>query len=219
MTKIVWDESGKHFYETGLDHGVLYPVGEKGKYGQGVPWNGLISVSEKPSGAEPNPLYADNIKYLDLMSAEEFSASVEAYTYPEEFEACDGTAYPVAGAAIGQQARKAFGLVYRTKVGNDTDGQDHGYKIHILYNCKASPSEKSYSTVNDSPEAITFSWELSTTPVPVKDHSPTATLILDSRKIQAETLKKVEDKLFGSDSEEPTFLLPDEVIELMKAGA
>ena len=178
--KLVWDETGKRFYETGVDHGVLYPMGDDGKYGKGVAWNGLISVSESPSGAEATPLYADNIKYLNLMSAEEFAATIEAYTYPDEFAACDGSAEVATGIMIGQQSRKTFGLAYRTVIGNDVQGNDLGYKIHLIYGCLAAPSEKGYQTINDSPEAITFSWEVSTTPVEVPNFKPTATLIIDS---------------------------------------
>lgn len=220
--KIKWDQTGEKFYETGVDHGVLYPAGETG-YGEGVAWNGLTAVSENPSGAEPSPLYADNIKYLNLMSAEDFGATIEAYTYPEEFEACDGSAEIAPGVNVGQQTRKKFGLAYRTLIGNDTDGQDHGYKLHLLYGCTASPSQKGYSTVNDSPEAITLSWEVSTEPVNVTGLKPTACLTIDSRKVDKTKLAALEDILYGKDGEEseatmPRLPLPDEIATLMKAA-
>lgn len=217
--KLVWDETGKRFYETGVDHGVLYPMGDDGKYGKGVAWNGLISVSESPSGAEATPLYADNIKYLNLMSAEEFAATIEAYTYPDEFAACDGSAEVATGIMIGQQSRKTFGLAYRTVIGNDVQGNDLGYKIHLIYGCLAAPSEKGYQTINDSPEAITFSWEVSTTPVEVPNFKPTATLIIDSTKVEASKLAELEAKLFGSESEEAALLLPAEIIALIGTQA
>lgn len=215
MAKISWDETGKRFYETGTDHGVLYVQGSGGTYPKGVAWNGLISVTESPSGAEASPLYADNIKYLNLFSAEEFGATVEAFTYPDEFAECDGSAELVKGVKIGQQERKSFGLCYRTKIGNDTDGNDHGYKIHLIYGCKASPSEKAYSSVNDSPEALTLSWEISTTPVNVTGHKPTATLEIDSRNCDPTKLQKLEEILYGSASQEPRLPLPDEVKTLV----
>lgn len=218
MSKIVWDETGKKTYETGVDHGVLYPMGTDGKYAKGVAWNGLISVSESPSGAEATPLYADNIKYLNLMSAEQFGATIEAYTYPDEFAACDGSAEVATGVMIGQQSRKVFGLCYRTVIGNDVDGNDHGYKLHLIYGCLAAPSEKGYSTINDSPEAITFSWEVSTTPVEVPNFKPTACLTIDSTKVDAEKLAALEAKLFGTEEEEATLLLPAEVITLVGAA-
>ena len=217
--KLVWDETGKRFYETGVDHGVLYPMGDDGKYGKGVAWNGLISVSESPSGAEATPLYADNIKYLNLMSAEEFAATIEAYTYPDEFAACDGSAEVATGIMIGQQSRKTFGLAYRTVIGNDVQGNDLGYKIHLIYGCLAAPSEKGYSTINDSPEAITFSWEVKTTPVEVPNFKPTATIIIDSTKVEAGKLAELEAKLFGSESEEAALLLPGEIIALIGTQA
>lgn len=224
MSKIKWDETGKRYYETGVDHGVLYPIGSNGKYDKGVAWNGLISVTEAPSGAEPNNLYADNIKYLVLVGAEDFGYTIEAYTYPDEWAACDGSAEPVPGMSIGQQARKIFGLVYRTKLGNDTDGQDHGYKLHLLYGGLASPSERGYQTVNDSPEAITFSWEVTTTPVDVPGFKPTACVIIDSTKVDREKLAALEEILYGkdpateggTDGTEPRLPLPAEVIELLK---
>lgn len=220
--KIKWDQTGEKFYETGVDHGVLYPVGDAG-YGEGVAWNGLTAVSENPSGAEPTPLYADNIKYLNLMSAEDFGATIEAYTYPEEFEACDGSAEIAPGVKVGQQTRKKFGLAYRTLIGNDTEGQDHAYKLHLLYGCSASPSQKGYSTVNDSPEAITLSWEVSTEPVNVTGLKPTACLTIDSRKVDAAKLSALEDILYGKDGDESTGIaprlpLPDEIATLMQAA-
>jgi hypothetical protein len=216
MSKIVWDETGKRFYETGLDRGVLYPYTDKGTYGAGVPWNGLTAINESPSGAEANPLYADNIKYLNLMSAEDFGATVEAYTYPDEFEACDGSAEIAPGITIGQQTRKLFGLAYRTLLGNDVKSQDYGYKLHLIYGAQASPSEKNRETVNDSPDAVTFSWELSTTPVEVPGYKPTAHLTIDSTKTDATKLAALEAILYGTESEEPRIPLPSEIIELMK---
>ena len=218
MAKLVWDESGKRLYETGVEKGVLYVQGENGQYQQGVAWNGLTAVTESPSGAEPTALYADDIKYLELFSAEEFGATIEAYTYPAEFEACDGSASLGAGVSIGQQDRKAFGLCYRTIVGNDVKGNEHGYKLHLIYGAKAKPSEKAYATVNDSPEAVTFSWEVSTTPVNVAGFKPTASVTIDSTKIQADKLKTIEDKLYGTETQEPTLLMPDEIKQLI-AGA
>ena len=215
MAKLVWDESGKRLYETGVEKGVLYVQGENGQYEKGVAWNGLTAVTESPSGAEPTALYADDIKYLELFSAEEFGATIEAYTYPEEFEACDGSASLGTGVTIGQQDRKAFGLCYRTVVGNDVKGNENGYKLHLIYGAKAKPSEKAYQTVNDSPEAITFSWEVSTTPVNVTGFKPTASITIDSTKIQPEKLKAIEDKLYGTVSEEPTLPLPDEIKQII----
>lgn len=196
--KLVWDKSGEHYYETGVDHGVLYPLSAEG-YNKGVVWNGLTAITESPSGAESNPQYADNIKYLDLISAEEFGATIEAYTYPEEFELCDGTASPVPGVTIGQQARQKFGLCYRTKIGNDTVGQDYGYKYHLIYGASATPSDRNYQTINESPEAISFSWEISTTPVEVEGYKPTASMTIDSTKVDPAKLKALEDILFGTD--------------------
>lgn len=218
MAKLVWDESGKRLYETGVEKGVLYVQGASGTYENGVAWNGLTAVTESPSGAEPTALYADDIKYLELFSAEEFGATIEAYTYPEEFEACDGSASLGAGVSIGQQDRKAFGLCYRTIVGNDVKGNEHGYKLHLIYGAKAKPSEKAYATVNDSPEAVTFSWEVSTTPVNVAGFKPTASVTIDSTKITPEKLKLIEDKLYGTETQEPTLLMPDEIKQLI-AGA
>ena len=218
MAKLVWDESGKRVYETGVRNGVLYVQGESGSYENGVAWNGLTAVTESPSGAEPTALYADDIKYLELFSAEEFGATIEAYTYPEEFEACDGSASLGKGVTIGQQDRKAFGLCYRTVVGNDVKGNEHGYKLHLVYGAKAKPSEKAYATVNDSPEAVTFSWEVTTTPVNVAGFKPTASVTIDSTKIDADKLKGIEDKLYGTASEEATLLMPDEIKQIL-AGA
>ena len=216
MAKLVWDESGKRLYETGVEKGVLYVQGENGQYEQGVAWNGLTAVTESPSGAEPTALYADDIKYLELFSAEEFGATIEAYTYPEEFEACDGSASLGTGVTIGQQDRKAFGLCYRTIVGNDVKGNENGYKLHLIYGAKAKPSEKAYATVNDSPEAVTFSWEVTTTPVNVAGFKPTASVTIDSTKIEAGKLKAIEDKLYGTQDQEPTLLSPDEIAQIVK---
>ena len=216
MAKIVWDEVGKRIYETGVSKGVLYVQTDEGSYGKGVAWNGLTAVNESPSGAEPTPLYADDIKYLELTSAEEFGASIEAYTYPDEFEQCDGSASPADGVVIGQQPRKAFGLCYKTVKGNDVKNNDYGYKLHLIYGAKAAPSEKAYQTINDSPEAITFSWEVTTTPVNVTGFKPTSCLTIDSTKVNAEKLKQLEDQLYGTETEEPKLLLPDEVINIFK---
>ena len=215
MSKIVWDAIGEHTFETGVRNGVLYLKDAQGDYNTGVAWNGLTSVSESPEGAEPTDLYADDIKYLTLMSAENFKATIEAYTYPVEFEECDGSATIANGVVIGQQSRKPFGLCYRTAIGNDTDGNEHGYKLHIVYGCQASPSEKQYSTINDSPEAITFSWEVNTTPVNVTGKKPTATLIIDSTKADKAKLTALEAILYGSESTEPRLPLPDEIATLM----
>ena len=215
MSKIVWDAIGDHIFETGVRNGVLYLKGAEGTYNTGVAWNGLTSVSESPEGAEPTDLYADDIKYLTLMSAENFKATIEAYTYPVEFEECDGSATIANGVVIGQQPRKPFGLCYRTVIGNDTDGNEHGYKLHIVYGCQASPSEKQYSTINDSPEAITFSWEVNTTPVNVNGKKPTATLIIDSTKVDKSKLTALEAILYGSEQDEPRLPLPDEIATLI----
>lgn len=214
MTKIVWDEVGKRYYETGVSQGVLYTQDTTGEYSKGVAWNGLITVNESPSGAEPTPLYADDIKYLNLMSAEEFGASIEAYTYPEEFALCDGTQELTTGITIGQQMRKPFGLSYKTKIGNDIDGVDHGYKLHLIYGALASPTQKSYSTINDNPDAITFSWDVKTTPVAVTGMKPTATIVIDSTKIEKANLEALEKVLFGDAEEEPRLPLPDEILQL-----
>lgn len=211
MAKIVWDESGKRLYETGVKNGVLYIQDENGAYNKGVAWNGLTAVTESPSGAEATPLYADDIKYLELFSAEEFGATIEAYTYPEEFEACDGSASLGTGVTIGQQDRKTFGLCYRTVLGNDVKSNEYGYKLHLIYGAKAAPSEKGYQTINDSPEAITFSWEVTTTPVNVAGFKPTASVTIDSTKIDDAKLKTIEDMLYGTESVEAKLPLPDEL--------
>lgn len=212
MTRLAWDKVGERLYETGVDRGVLYIPNAQGNYTAGYPWNGLVSVSESPSGAESTPQYADNIKYLNLVSAEEFGATIEAFTYPEEFGQCDGTAAPTPGVLVGQQTRKTFGLSYRTRIGNDTDGTDHGYKLHLVYGALAAPSEKSYSTINDSPEAITFSWEVTTTPVEVPGFKPSATLTIDSTKVSAVGLGLLEDALYGTAGSDARLPLPEEVI-------
>lgn len=217
MPRLVWDQTGDRLYETGVDRGVLYTNGT-GTYDKGVAWNGLTGVTESPSGAEPTDLYADNIKYLSMRSAETFGATVEAYTYPDEFAECDGSASLATGVTIGQQSRKTFGLCYRTRIGNDVDLNDHGYKLHLIYGCSASPSEKAYATINDSPEAITFSWELTTTPVNVTGFKPTACIIIDSTKADPECLAALEDILYGTDaggSTSPRLPLPDEVKTIM----
>lgn len=214
--KLKWDQTGERIYETGVSNGVLYVQKANGSYDNGVAWNGLSTVTESPSGAESNAIYADNIKYLALTSAEEFGATVEAYTYPDEFAECDGSAEVAAGVMIGQQDRKAFGMAYKTIVGNDTEKNAHGYKLHMIYGATAAPSEKGYSTVNDSPEPITLSWELSTTPVEATGYKPTATLVIDSTKANSEKLKALEDILFGSDETEARLPMPNEVISLMK---
>ena len=220
MAKIVWDKTGERLYETGVKNGVLY-VQEGGAYPKGVAWNGLTAVTESPSGAEATPLYADDIKYLNLISTEEFGATIEAYTYPDEFAACDGSAALVDGVMIGQQARKTFGLCYRTTIGNDTNGNDYGYKLHIIYGALAAPSEKAYATINDSPEAITFSWEVTTTPVNVTGAKPTASITIDSTKADPTKLAALEDILYGKDGEpgnDPRLPLPDEIKTLMTAA-
>lgn len=217
MSKLVWDQMGDRLYETGVSHGVLYPQ-EGGAYPKGVAWNGLTAVTESPSGAEPNPLYADNIKYLTLMSAEEFGATIEAYTYPDEFAECDGSAELAKGVSVGQQKRKAFGLCYRTVLGNDTDSNDYGYKLHLIYGALAAPSEKAYATVSDSPEAITLSWEVSTTPVSVAGFKPTSIITIDSTKVDKSKLAELEAKLYGDVSSEATLPLPDEVAAIFKAA-
>lgn len=219
MPKLVWDKTGERFYETGVSQGVLYPLNtESSTYDSGVAWNGLSTVTESPSGAEANPVYADNTKYLSLMSAEEFGATIEAYTYPDEFAQCDGSAEIAKGVTIGQQSRKTFGLCYKTVLGNDVDGDDHGYKLHIIYGAMASPSEKGYTTINDSPEAIAFSWEITTTPVTVDGFKPTASLVIDSTKADPTKLAELEKILYGSDEPEsatPRLPLPDEIATLM----
>jgi len=223
MSKLVWDQTGERFYETGVNQGVLYPQGTGGTYPKGVAWNGLTAVTESPSGAESTPIYADNIKYLNLMSTEEFGATIEAYTYPDEFAQCDGSAEIATGVMIGQQNRKVFGLSYKTTLGNDVDGADYGYKLHLIYGALAAPSEKGYSTINDSPEAITFSWEVTTTPVNVTGYKPTACITIDSTKVDAAKLATLEEILYGkdpttpggTDGVDPRLPLPDEIITLM----
>lgn len=216
MAKIVWDQSGQRLYETGVKMGVLYVQDSSGAYPKGVAWNGLTAVNETPSGAEATPLYADDIKYLNLRSAEDFGATIEAYMYPEEFEQCDGSAELAPGVKIGQQARNAFGLCYRTVLGNDIAGNDYGYKLHIIYGATAAPSEKSYATINDSPEAITFSWEVNCTPVEVEGFKPTASLVIDSTKVNAEKLAALEAKLYGGESSEAMLPLPAEIAAIFK---
>lgn len=222
--QLEWDKTGEHFYETGIDRGVHYPISVNGTYDHGSAWNGLSAVTESPSGAEPTAVWANNSKYLNLYSAEEFGATLEAYTYPDSFAECDGSAELVTGVYVGQQPRKMFGLTYRTKIGNDTEGEAHGYKIHIIYGCKASPSERSYSTTNDSPEASTMSWELSTTPIAVAGMNPVASLTIDSRKVDATKLAAFEQILYGTAAttgDNPTeaidarLPLPDEIVELL----
>lgn len=221
--KIAWDQTGERLYETGVDRGVLYHLDESNKYTKGYAWNGLTGVTESPAGAEATDLYADNIKYLSMRSAETFGATIEAYTYPDEFAECDGSAEIATGVKIGQQTRKTFGLCYRTVIGNDTNGNDHGYLLHLIYGCTASPSEKAYATINDSPEAITFSWEVTTTPVNVEGFKPTASLTIDSTKANATDLATLEGILYGTAAGaegspaavEPRLPLPDEVAEIM----
>lgn len=228
--KLVWDKTGERLYETGVDHGVLYPIQAGGVYSKGVAWNGLSAVSESPSGAEASPIYADNIKYLNLMSAEEFGATIEAYMYPDEFAECDGSVEVVPGMFAGQQSRKTFGLSYRTILGNDVDNNDYGYKLHLIYGALAAPSEKGYSTINDSPEPITLSWEISTTPVAIntvldgKKLKPTACLIFDSTKFDAKFMAKLEEILYGAeptteggtDGVDARLPLPDEILKLYR---
>lgn len=227
MPRIAWDAVGEKYYETGVDRVSLYPVNAQGEYTPGVAWNGVTSISETPEGAEPNDQYADNIKYLSILSAEDLGGTIEAFQSPKEFDACDGAAEVAPGVVIGQQARKPFGLSYRTKIGNDTDGEDHGYKLHLLYGAKASPSERSYETINDSPEAATLSWDYTTTPVPVTGYKPTALITIRSTDVDASKLKALEDILYGTDAtagregEDGTdarLPLPDEVITLLSGG-
>lgn len=219
MARLVWDKTGERYYETGVKYGVLYPIQEGGVYTKGVVWNGLTAITESPSGAELTPLYADDTKYLTLVSVEEFGGTIEAYTYPKEFEECDGSAELVAGVNVGQQSRKTFGMCYRTAIGNDVDNDSHGYKLHLIYGALASPSEKAYSTINDSPEAITFSWEFATTPVNVTGFKPTSCITIDSTKCDAAKLKALEDVLYGTDEVEAKLPLPDEIKELMTPAA
>ncbi len=221
MSRITWDDTGKRFYETGVKNCVLYLLGADGKYNGGVAWNGVTAITESPSGAEATPLYADDIKYLNLMSAEEFGATIEAYTYPDEFAECDGSASIATGVSIGQQARKTFGLCYRTTLGNDVAGNDLGYKLHFIYGCLAAPSEKGYASINDSPEAITFSWEVTTTPVSVAGFKPTASVVIDSTKADKDKLTALENILYGTDDGEdgPRMPLPAELMTLMGGEA
>lgn len=217
MSKLVWDQTGERLYETGVKMGVLY-LPTAGVYNKGVAWNGLTAVTESPSGAEATPMYADDIKYLNLLSNEEFGATIEAYTYPDEFAECDGSAALAEGVYIGQQPRKTFGLCYRTVLGNDTENNDYGYKLHLIYGALAAPSEKAYATINDSPEAITFSWEVTTTPVNVTGHKPTASIVIDSTKVDKAKLTALEEVLYGSETVEARLPLPDEIAEMMAAG-
>ena len=219
MSKLKWDQIGERLYETGVDKVVLFPMESTGQYGTGVAWNGISAVNESPSGAEPTALYANNGKYLNLISNEDFAATIVAFTYPDEFEECDGSKEIAPGVVIGQQKRKVFGLAYRTLLGNDVDGNDHGYKLHLVYGCLAAPSENNHSTVNDSPEAGTMSWSVSTTPVEVADAKPTATVTIDSTKADKAKLKKLEDMLYGTEQAESKLPLPAEVITLMKDAA
>lgn len=217
MSKLVWDEVGNRFYETGVNQAVLYPQGVNGKYPKGVVWNGITGITESPSGAEASDLYADNIKYATLRSAETLGGTIEAYTYPDEWGACDGSAEPVKGLKIGQQSRATFGLSYKTLIGNDTaSSDDDGYNLHLVYGATASPSERAYATVNDSPEAITFSWEFQTTPINVEGYKPTSSLTLNSLALGLDVMKAVEDILYGSDDKEARLPLPDEIIEIIK---
>lgn len=212
MSALTWDAIGEHYYETGVRQGVLYPQDSSGNYPLGVAWNGLTAITESPSGADATDLYADDIKYLELRAAETFGGTIEAYTYPDEWAACDGSASPVSGVVIGQQPRIPFGLCYRTVIGNDTDRDNHGYKLHLIYNATASPSERAYQTINDSPDAITFSWEFTTTPIPVTGHKPTACITIDSTKVNSTKLTALEGKLYGGENTDPFLPLPNVVI-------
>jgi hypothetical protein len=222
MTQLTWDQQGERTYETGVDHGVLYQIDEAGEYVDGVAWNGLTTVTESPTGAEASPQYADNLMYLNLISVERFGCTIEAFTYPPEFEQNDGSAVPTVGVTIGQQSRKPFGFCYRTLKGNDTQGNDHGYKLHLVYGATAAPSEKAYATVNDSPEAITFSWEVTTIPVAVgtiggHDYKPTASITIDSTKVDSAKLATLLEQLYGTESSDPSMPLPEDVITMMTA--
>lgn len=217
MSKLVWDAAGQRFYETGVKQGVLYPQSSDGTYPLGVAWNGLTTVTESPSGAEANPQYADDIKYLNLYSAEDFGANIEAFTYPTEWEECDGSKN-INGVKLGQQGRKSFGLCYRTAVGNDIDGSEHAYKLHLIYGAMASPSEKSYSTINDSPEPITFSWEVTTTPTNVEGYKPTAQITIDTRDVSPAVISQLEDALYGTAGSDPYLPLPSEVLAMVSEG-
>ena len=215
MSRLTWDNTGERLFETGVKNGVLYPIQADGKYTKGVAWNGLISVTESPSGAEATALYADDIKYVNLLSNEEFGATIEAYTYPDEFAECDGSGTLAEGVLLGQQKRKVFGLCYRTTIGNDVDGNDHGYKLHLVYGCLAAPSEKAYSTINDNPDAITFSWEVTTTPVNVTGFKPTSQITIDSTKVAEEKMTAIEALLYGSEQKEASLPLPDELAAVL----
>lgn len=219
MSKLVWDQTSERLYETGVEMGAVYPQSENGTYPAGAAWNGLISVTESPSGAEATPLYANDKKYLELTSAEELGFSISAYTYPEEFEACNGTAAIATGVSVGQQTRQPFGLVYKSLIGNDVKGTDYGYKLHIYYNAKAAPSEQAHSTVNDSPEAMELSWECTTTAVEVPGHKPAASITIDSTKADPDKLKALEAILYGSEEDEARLPLPEEIIQLMSDSA
>lgn len=214
MSKLVWDAVGSRIYETGDDHAVLYPQNADGTYAAGVAWNGITAVTQSPSGAESSPLYADNIKYVDLRSAEEFGATIEAYTYPDEWAECDGSKEVAPGVFAGQQSRRSFGFSYRSLIGNDTQQDQYGYKLHMIYNATASPSEKGYQTVNDSPDAITFSWEISTTPITITGFKPTAEITIDSTKVDQAKLTQLENLLYGTENEEPKLPLPDEIVAI-----
>lgn len=226
MSRIVWDQTGDHLYETGTDQGVVYPISKDYKYPMGYAWNGLTAVTESPSGAEANPIWADNIKYVTLRSVEEFGYTIEAYTYPDAWHECDGCTEPVKGVAFGQQKRKAFGFSYRTKLGNDTELDSHGYKLHLIYNSTASPSERNYGTMNDNPDAVGFSWECSATPVGVsitdadgQTLNPVANITITSTDVDAPILKALEDMLYGTDDAEPALPLPDDVYKMFANGA
>ena len=216
MSKLVWDKVGERYYETGVDRGVLFPMGKGGKYGAGVAWSGLTAINENPSGGEANPFYADNIKYLNIMGTEDFGFGIEAYTYPDEWEACDGSAEIAPGVTAGQQTRKVFGLSYRTLIGNDTEGTDHGYKIHLVYGAQASPSQRNRNSVNESPEPTAMSWDATTTPVDIPGFKPAAHLTISSTKTSPEKMAALEAILYGSESAEPHLPMPDELVELMK---
>lgn len=218
MTALAWDQVGERLYETGVDRGVLFLPDETGDYNEGHAWNGLVTVTEAPSGAGTTALYADNVKYLSLVAAEEFGATLDAYTYPDEFGQCDGTAEPEPGVYLGQQGRRVFGLAYRTRLGNDLDGNDHGYKLHLVYGALAAPSQKAYGTINDTPAAITFSWTLTTTPVAVSGHKPTALLVIDSTKVDAGNLATLEGILYGTPGDDPRLPLPDEILTILGSG-
>jgi hypothetical protein len=221
MAALAWDQVGERLYETGVDHGVLYPIDDAGAYTPGVVWNGLTTVTEKPTGAAATAQYADNIKYLNLIAAEIFGATIQAFTYPDEFALCDGTAAPVPGFRVGQQGRKVFGLSYRTRLGNDVEGTDHGFRLHLVWGAQAAPSEKAYATINDSPAAIDFSWDISTTPLPVVGHDtlkPTSLIVIDSTVVDPAELTTLEDALYGGTSRTPHLPLPGAVIDMFTAG-